>query len=179
MIKIQPIKDDDICPECGGRGYNFKDNHCLADSEKYERYYPTCRRCYETGFYHAGINIGFLMKQTKGQIVEIEKYQSRATYIKQGVKGSDQCKYDNYPGENGTYVTGDEYFGTVSNVKIFIYGINNCKTFDVYEDVLKLAGKKKVSSKLLEIIESHEGDKVDVYIDDGSNFEFNASVLLT
>lgn len=119
------------------------------------------------------------MRQMKGRIVEIEKYQSRATYIKQGVKGSDQYKYDNYPGGNGTYVTGGEYFGTVLNVKIFIFDINGCKTFDVYEDVLKLAGKKKISSKLLETIESHEGDKVDVYTDDGINFEFNVSVLLT
>lgn len=119
------------------------------------------------------------MRQMKGRIVGIEKYQSRATYIKQGVKGSDQYKYDNYPGGNGTYVTGGEYFGTVLIVKIFIFDINRCKTFDVYEDVLKLAGKKKISSKLLETIESHEGDKVDVYTDDGSNFEFNASVLLT
>lgn len=119
------------------------------------------------------------MRQMKGRIVEIEKYQSRATYIKQGVKGSDQYKYDNYTGGNGTYVIGGEYFGTVLNVKIFIFDINSCKTFDVYEDVLKLSGKKKISSLLLETIESHEGDKVDVYTADGSNFEFNASVLLT
>lgn len=37
----------------------------------------------------------------KGRIVKIEKYQSRVTYIKQGVKGSDQYKYDNYSGGNG------------------------------------------------------------------------------
>jgi|GEM_PF-2984373 len=43
------------------------------------------------------------MKTMKGRIVEIEKYQSRATYIKQGIKGYDQYKYDNYPGGNGTY----------------------------------------------------------------------------
>lgn len=42
------------------------------------------------------------MKTMKGRIVEIEKHQSRATYIKQGVMGYDQYKYDNYPGENGT-----------------------------------------------------------------------------
>ena len=56
----------------------------------------------------------------KGRIVEIEKHQSRITYIKQGVQGYDQYKYDNYPGGNGTYVTGGEYLGTVLNVKIFV-----------------------------------------------------------
>ena len=117
------------------------------------------------------------MKTMKGRIVEIEKYQSRATYIKQGVKGYDQYKYDNYPGGNGTYVTGGEYLGTVLKVKVFIYDINCCKTFDVYEDVLSLAGKKKISSQLLATIDSHKGDKVDVYTDDGRNFNFDVSIL--
>lgn len=118
------------------------------------------------------------MKTMKGRIVEIEKYQSRATYIKQGVKGHDQYKYDNYPGGNGTYVTGGEYFGTILNVKILVYDIDDCITFDVYEDILRLAGKKKISSQLLATIESHKGDKVDVYTDDGRNFNFDASILL-
>lgn len=119
------------------------------------------------------------MERIKGRIVEIEKYQSRATYIKQGVKGSDQYKYDNCPGGNGTYVTGGDYFGTELNVKIFIYDINRCKNFEVYNDILNLVGKEKISSKLLETIVSHKGDKVDVYTDDGINFKFDASVLLT
>lgn len=118
------------------------------------------------------------MKKMKGRIVEIEKHQSRATYIKQGVKGYDQYKYDNYPGGNGTYVTGGEYLGTVLNVKIFIYDINRSITFEVYDDILSLAGKKKISPQLLETIQSHEGDKVDVYTDDGINFSFDASMLL-
>ena len=112
----------------------------------------------------------------KGRIVEIEKHQSRITYIKQGVQGYDQYKYDNYPGGNGTYVTGGEYLGTVLNVKIFVYDINECITFDVYEDVLSLAGKKKISSQLLATIKAHEGDKVDVYTDDGRNFKFDARI---
>ena len=63
-------------------------------------------------------------------------------------------------------------------MKVFIYDINCCKTFDVYDDVLSLAGKKKISSQLLATIESHKGDKVDVYTDAGRNFNFNASILL-
>lgn len=49
------------------------------------------------------------MEKMKGRIVNIEKFQNRATYIKQGIKKPEQYKYDNYPGGNGTYVTGGEY----------------------------------------------------------------------
>lgn len=115
----------------------------------------------------------------KGRIVEIEKYQSQGIYIKQGVKGKEQYKYDSYPGGNGTYVTGGEYLGTVLNVKIYIYDLDKCVSFDVYEDILRLARKKKISSKLLKTIEAHQGDKVDVYTDDGRSFKFDVSILLT
>lgn len=40
------------------------------------------------------------MEKMKGRIVNIEKFQNRATYIKQGVKGFDQYKYDGHPGGN-------------------------------------------------------------------------------
>lgn len=54
---MQSLKEDnDICPECGGRGYSFNGNHYFADSEDYERCYPACRRCHETGRYHAEID---------------------------------------------------------------------------------------------------------------------------
>lgn len=76
------------------------------------------------------------MDKYKGRIVNIEKYQSRGVYLKQGVKKPEQYKYDNYLGGNGTYVT-------VLSVKIFVYDFNKCVTFDVYEDILAIAGKKK------------------------------------
>ncbi len=118
------------------------------------------------------------MEKYKGRIVNIEKYQSRGVYLKQGVKGPDQYKYDNYPGGNSTYVTGGEYYGTVLNVKIKVYDYDKCVTFDVYEDILAITGMKKISAQLLEKIESHEGEKVDVYTNDGYNFSFDARVLL-
>ena len=37
------------------------------------------------------------MEKFKGRIVNIEKHQNRAVCIKQGVQGSEQYKYDNYP----------------------------------------------------------------------------------
>ena len=45
------------------------------------------------------------MEVMKGRIVDIEKYQNQVAYIKQGIQGCNQHKYDNYPGGNGTYVT--------------------------------------------------------------------------
>ena len=57
VIKMRFLKeDDDICPGCGGQGYSFNGDHYFADSEDYERYYPTCRRCHGTGRYHAEID---------------------------------------------------------------------------------------------------------------------------
>ena len=38
------------------------------------------------------------MKKLKARIVNIEKHQNRAAYIKQGVQGSEQYKYDGYLG---------------------------------------------------------------------------------
>ena len=118
------------------------------------------------------------MSKHKGRIVEIEKHQNRAVYIKQSVKGVEQYKYSNYPGGNGTYVTGGEYYGTVLNVKIFVYDFEKSIVFDVYEDILAIAGKKRISPQLLQTIESHEGTKVNVYTDDGYNFTFDPAQLL-
>lgn len=63
-------------------------------------------------------------------------------------------------------------------MKIFIYDIEKCVTFDVYDDILAIAEKKKISAKLLSTIESHERDKINVCSDDGYNFSFDARVLI-
>lgn len=118
------------------------------------------------------------MDKYRGRIVNIEKYQSRSVYLKQRVKGSDQYKYENNPGDNGTYVTGGDYYGMVLNVKIKVYDYDKCFTFDVYNDILALTGMKRISAQLLEKIESHNGEKVDVYTNDGYSFLFDARVLL-
>lgn len=54
---LQSISKDDqeICPECGGRGYKLNDNHYLADND-YEQRYSSCRRCNGTGRYHSNID---------------------------------------------------------------------------------------------------------------------------
>ena len=118
------------------------------------------------------------MSKHKGRIVEIEKHQNRAVYIKQSVKGVEQYKYSNYPGGNGTYVTGGEYYGTVLNVKIYVYDVEKIIVFDVYEAILAIACKKRISPQLLQTIESHNGMKVNVYTDDGCNFTFDPAQLL-
>ena len=47
----------------------------------------------------------------------------------------EQYKYSNYPGGNGTYVTGGEYLGTSLDVKVFVYDVEKTVIFDVYEDI--------------------------------------------
>lgn len=71
-----------------------------------------------------------------------------------------------------------EYYGTVLNVKIFVYDFEKSIIFDVYEDILAIAGKKRISPQRLQTIESHEGTKVNVYTDDGYNFTFDPEQLL-
>ena len=117
------------------------------------------------------------MEKLKGTIVNIEKHQNRAVYIKQGIQGSDQYKYDNYPGGNGTYVTGGEYLGTSLNVKIYVFDLDGSFVFDVYDDIRKITGKSRISAKLLETIESHKGEKIDVFVDD-HNVSFDPRILL-
>lgn len=94
-----------------------------------------------------------------------------------GVQGSEQYKYDNYPGGNGTYVTGGEYLGTSLNVKIFVFDLDKSFVFDVYDDIRRITGKSRISAKMLETIESHQGDKIDVFVDD-FNVSFDPSILL-
>lgn len=117
------------------------------------------------------------MEKLKGRIVNIEKHQNRTVNIIQGVQGSEQYKYDNYPGGNGTYVTGGEYLGTSLNVKIFVFDLNKSFVFDVYDDIRRITGKSRISAKMLETIESHQGDKIDVFVND-SKLSFDLSILL-
>lgn len=118
------------------------------------------------------------MKKYKGRIVNIEKHQTHMTYIKQRVKEQEQYKYSNYVGGNGTYVIGGEYIGMELIVKVFVYDIEQTKIFNVYENVKQIAGVTRISAKLLEKIESHQGDKIDLYSDDGKHFTFETSILL-
>lgn len=117
------------------------------------------------------------MEKMKGRIVSIEKFQNRATYIKQGIEGPDQYKYDNYPGGNGTYVTGGEYLGTSLMVKIYVFDLDKSFTFDVYDDIKNVSGKPIISSQMLETIESHRGEKIDVYVNE-TTVNFDPKILL-
>ncbi len=117
------------------------------------------------------------MEKMKGRIVNIEKSQNCATYIKQSIKKPEQYKYDNYPGGNGTYITGGEYLGTSLMVKIYVFDLDKSFAFDVYDDIKKISGKSRISSQMLEKIESHEGEKIDVYVDE-STVKFDPKILL-
>lgn len=110
-----------------------------------------------------------MYQSLKGRIVEIEKNIHQAAYLKQGIKKQEQQKYDNnikYYGSNGSYVTGFEYFGTTVDVKIYIYDLDKCISFDIRDFILKVNGKQKISSKLLDyIIEKNKGKKVTVQVE--------------
>lgn len=75
-------------------------------------------------------------------------------------------------------MTNRECYGTVLNVKIIVYDFEKSIVFDVYEDILVIAGKRRISVQLLQTVESYEGTKVDVYADDGYNFTFDQTQLL-
>ena len=116
----------------------------------------------------------------KGRILEINKYSSSVPFVKQGVKKSEQYKYENHlPGGNGTYVTGGMYLGTHLDVKISIYDDDNhVYTFDVYEQVKEATGKKSISPQLMEKLKSHLHEKVDIEIDKSGNYLFDVTQIL-
>lgn len=114
----------------------------------------------------------------KGRIVEINKYQNNTIYLKQGVKGKDQPGYNGYPGGNGTYVTGGEYLGTCLDVKIYVFDLGRCVTFDIYNQVLLYKNMQRISSKLLTEIELHKGDKVNIFSSDNRNFTFDVRQIM-
>lgn len=109
---------------------------------------------------------------SKGRIVSVERIEKRAVYLQQGIKKYQQSAWAGYPGGNGTYVTGGEYWGTCINVKIFVYDLERCYTFDIRDAVRQANGKKIVSDKLFRFLKQNEGEKVEVKID-GSNVCFN------
>ena len=73
-------------------------------------------------------------------------------------------------------MTDGECYGTVK-VKIIVYNFEKSIVFDVYEDILTIAGKKRISSQLLQTVGFHEGTKVNVYADDGHNLTFAPAQL--
>lgn len=45
------------------------------------------------------------------------------------------------------------------------------------DDIRKITGKSRISTKMLETIESHKGDKIDAFVDE-SKVIFDTSILL-
>ncbi len=57
IISLELPKDEkDICPDCGGKGYNANENYYFTDIDDYERGYSSCKRCFGTGLYHINTN---------------------------------------------------------------------------------------------------------------------------
>lgn len=104
------------------------------------------------------------MKKLKGRIVEIEKNVHQVNYVTTGIGKKYQPYYDaRFGGSNGTYVTDSEYYGTTIDMKVFVYDIEKCVTFDIRDLILHANQKSKVSSKLLNyVIEKNQGKKIDL-----------------
>ncbi|MED1746661.1 hypothetical protein [Brevibacillus borstelensis] len=105
----------------------------------------------------------------KGRIVEIKKNVHQVTYVTTGIKKKDQWKYRNFPGSNGTVVTGSDYNGTTIDVKILVYDYKRCVVVDIRDYILQQNGMQKVSSKLLNYVVKHnKGKKVVIEEKDGA-----------
>ena len=78
----------------------------------------------------------------------------------------------------GTYAVGGQYMGTELIIKIFVYDLERCICFDVYDELKAIANVSKISTKMLKQIYEHEGKKVKVFSADGNDFKFDARVLL-
>lgn len=118
------------------------------------------------------------MTMYKGRIVSITKDTISGIYLKQGVKKPEQHKYENYPGGNGTYICGGEYFGTHLFVKIKVFDLNKTYSFDVYEDIKRIKGISRISAKLLATIKAHEGEEIDIEVDANDRAHFDLNILL-
>ncbi|OAA87812.1 hypothetical protein [Clostridium ljungdahlii] len=109
------------------------------------------------------------MEMLKGRIVEIEKNVHTGVYIKQGVKENKQYEYENNPktpGGNGTYAIGHEYYGTTIDVKVYVYDLDKCFSWDIKDYILVVNNKKRISEKLLNyVIKNNKGKKVKLQID--------------
>jgi hypothetical protein len=104
------------------------------------------------------------MGKYRGRIVNIQKIHESVTHVVQGVKKSNQHKYSQCIGGNGSYVTGNEYLGTHLYVKVFVYDLKKSYTVDIYQEIKNAINKTKISPQCYEIIKTHEGDKITVEI---------------
>lgn len=107
----------------------------------------------------------------KGRIVDISYDTMNTVYLKQGVKGRDQYRYDGrYPGGHGTYVVGGEYDSFIW-LKIFVYSMERCVTVDIKDTVLKVNNRKRVSNQMIKtLVKNNVGKKIKLEVIDNEVF---------
>lgn len=107
----------------------------------------------------------------KGRIVDIKFDTMNTVYLKQGVKGRNQYRYDGrYPGGNGTYVMGGDYDSYIW-LKVFVYALDRCVMVDIKNTVLELNNRKRVSSQMINtLVENNVGKKIKLDIVGGEVF---------
>lgn len=119
------------------------------------------------------------MHLTNAKIVKIYEDELTSCYLKQGIKGNNQYKYDyskKYKGTNGNYAYGHKTEYSLY-VELYIYEYNKYEKFDVRNDILKLNNWERLSKKRLKnIIDNNLNKKVKVAVD-GNDIEFDCRQL--
>jgi hypothetical protein len=97
----------------------------------------------------------------KGRIVDISFDTMNTVYIKQGVEGRNQYRYDGrYSGGNGTYVVGGEYDSFIW-LKVFVYELDKCILVDIKDTVLEVNSRRRVSGQMINtLVANNVGKKV-------------------
>lgn len=107
----------------------------------------------------------------KGRIVDISFDTKNIVYLKQGVKGRNQYRYDGrYPGGNGTYVVGGEYNSFIW-LKVFVYALDKCIKVDIKDTVLQVNNRKRVSGQMINtLVANNVGRKIKLDVIGGKVF---------
>ena len=107
----------------------------------------------------------------KGRIVDISFETLNTVYLKQGVKGKDQYRYNRrYPGGNGTYVVCGEYESYIW-LKVYVYDLAHCVTVDIKDAVLAANNRHRVSNQMIKkLIKNNVGNKIKLDSIDGEVF---------
>lgn len=107
----------------------------------------------------------------KGRIVDISFETLNTVYLKQGVKGKDQYRYNRrYPGGNGMYVVGGEYDSYIW-LKVYVYELAHCVTVDIKDAVLAANNRHRVSNQMIKkLIKNNVGNKIKLDIIGGEVF---------
>ena len=121
----------------------------------------------------------------KGRITRIEREDIKSCSVKQGIKKSDQRRYEEsnkYAGSNGTYFSNFETIPQI-NMYLTIYATENTEEhrvkIDIRDSILEKNNLQRISSKKLkEIQDANVGQKVSFEVTDHGTIIFGDALKL-